>query len=151
MKIKADFDVNFYLDSDLLKSEMKRPLKCFKQDNNYIVNVKTTLYFTQCSYYETYFLNEVIQSINVEFKGIITENGIKNFIYCSIDDMPLSFDSLKDFKINSIKIKGQNKVITSKDYDFEKDRELLNDLKNIILDECSLNFEVETISEVVYE
>ena len=151
MKIKADFDVNCYLNSALLKSEMKRPLKWFKQDNNYIVNVKATFYFTQYSYYEIYFLDEEIQSVNVEFKGIITENEIKDFIYCSIDDMPLSFDSLKDFKINSIKIKGQNKVITSKDYDFEKDRELLNDLKNIILDECSLNFEVETISEVVYE
>ena len=151
MKIRADFDVNCYLDSELLKSEMKRPLKWFKQDNNYIVNVKTTLYFMQHSYYEIYFLDEKIQSINVEFKGIITENGIKDFIYCSIDDMPLSFDSLKDFKINSIKIKGQNKVITSTQYDFEKDRELLNDLKNIILDECSLNFEVETMSEVVYE
>lgn len=151
MKIRADFDVNCYLDSDLLKSEMKRPLKWFKQDNNYILNVKTTLYFMQDSYYEIYFLDKEIQSVNVEFKGIINENGIKNFIHCFTEDMPLSFDSLKDFKINSIKIKGQNKVITSKDYDFEKDRELLNDLKNIILDECSLNFEVETISEVVYE
>ena len=100
---------------------MKRPLKLVKQDNNYVVNVKATLYFSQYSYYEIYFLDEEIQSVNVEFKGIITENGIKDFIYCSIDDMPLSFDSLKDFKINSIKIKGQNKVITSKDYDFEKD------------------------------
>lgn len=129
---------------------MKRPLKWFKRDNNYVVNVKTTLYFTQYSYYEIYFLDKEIQSANVEFKGIVTENGIKDFIYCSIDDMPLSFDSLKDFKINSIKTKGQNKAITSKDYDFEKDRELLNDLKNIILDGCSLSFEVETISEVVY-
>ena len=77
MKIKADFDVNFYLDSDLLKSEMKRPLKWFKQDNNYIVNVKTTLYFTQYGYYEIYFLDGKIQSVNVEFKGIISENGIK--------------------------------------------------------------------------
>lgn len=151
MKIRAEFDVNCYLISELLKNEMKRPLKWFKQDNNYIVNVKTTLYFTQYSYYEIYFLDEKIQSVNVEFKGIITENEIKDFIYCSIDDMPLSFDSLKDFKINSIKIKGQNKVITSTQYDFGKDRELLNDLKNIILDECSLDFEVETISEVVYE
>ena len=151
MKIRADFDVNCYLISELLKNEMKRPLKWFKQDNNYVVNVKTTLYFTQYSYYEIYFLDKEIQSANVEFKGIITENGIKDFIYCSIDDMPLSFDSLKDFKINSIKTKGQNKVITSKDYDFEKDTELLKDLKSIALDECSLNFEVETISEVIYE
>lgn len=150
MNIRADFDVNCYLISELLKNEMKRPLKWFKRDNNYVVNVKTTLYFTQYSYYEIYFLDKEIQSANVEFKGIVTENGIKDFIYCSIDDMPLSFDSLKDFKINSIKTKGQNKAITSKDYDFEKDRELLNDLKNIILDGCSLSFEVETISEVVY-
>ena len=151
MNIRADFDVNCYLNSDLLKSEMKRPLKWFKQDNNYVVNVKTTLYFTQYSYYEIYFLDKEIQSANVEFKGIITENGIKDFIYCSIDDMPLSFDSLKDFKINSIKTKGQNKVITSKDYDFEKDTELLQELKDIILDTCNLNFEIKTISEVVYE
>ena len=151
MKIKADFDVNCYLNSELLKSEMKRPLKLVKQDNNYVVNVKTTLYFTQYSYYEIYFLDKKIQSANVEFKGIITENGIKDFIYCSIDDMPLSFNSIEDFKINSIKTKGRAKVITSTQYDFEKDTELLKDLKNIALDECSLNFEVETISEVVYE
>nr|DAK67184.1 MAG TPA: hypothetical protein [Caudoviricetes sp.] len=151
MNIRADFHVNCYLDSNLLKSEMKRPLKWFKQDNNYIVNVKATLYFTQHSYYEIYFLDKEIQSVNVEFKGIISENGIKNFIHCFTEDMSLSFNSIEDFKINSIKTKGQNKVITSKDYDFEKDRELLNDLKNIILDECSLNFEVETISEVIYE
>ena len=151
MKIRADFDVNCYLDSDLLKNEMKRPLKWFKQDNNYVINVKTTLYFAQCSYYEIYFLNEEIQSVNFEFKGIISENRIKDFIHCSVEDMSLSFSSIEDLKINSIKTKGRNKVITSKDYDFEKDTELLNDLKNIILDECSLNFEVETISEVVYE
>ena len=133
MKIRADFDVNCYLNSDLLKSEMKRPLKWFKQDNNYVVNVKTRLCFSQ-SYYEIYFLDKEIQSVNVEFKGIISENGIKNFIHCSAEDMSLSFNSIEDFKINSIKIKGQNKVITSEDYDFEKDTELLQELKDIILD-----------------
>ena len=65
--------------------------------------------------------------------------------------MSLSFNSIEDFKINSIKTKGQNKVITSKDYDFEKDTELLQELKDIILDTCNLNFEIKTISEVVYE
>ena len=151
MNIRADFDVNCYLISDLLKSEMKRPLKWVKQDNNYVVNVKATLYFTQYSYYKIYFLDKKIQSVNVEFKGIISENGIKNFIHCFTEDMSLSFNSIEDFKINSIKTKGQNKVTTNKDYDFEKDTELLKDLKNIALDECSLNFEVETISEVIYE
>jgi hypothetical protein len=151
MNIRADFDVNCYLNSDLLKSEMKRPLKWFKQDNNYVVNVKATLYFTQYSYWEVYFLDGEIQSVNVEFKGIISENGIKNFIHCFIEDMSLSFNSIEDFKINSIKTKGRAKVITSTQYDFEKDTELLKDLKIIALDECSLNFEVETISEVVYE
>lgn len=151
MKIRADFDVNCYLDSYLLKSEMKRPLKWFKQDNNYIVNVKATLYFTQYSYYEIYFLDKEIQSVNVEFKGIISENGIKNFIHCFTEDMLLSFNSIEDFKINSIKIKGQNKVTTNKDYDFEKDTVLLKDLKSIALDECRLNFEIKTINEVVYE
>lgn len=151
MKIRADFDVNCYLISVLLKSEMKRPLKLVKQDNNYTVNVKATLYFAQCSYYEIYFLDGEIQSVNVEFKGIISKNGIKNFIHCSAEDMPLSFNSIEDLKINSIKTKGRAKVITSTQYDFEKDTELLKDLKNIALDECSLNFEVETISEVVYE
>ena len=151
MKIRADFDVNCYLNSVLLKSEMKRPLKWFKQDNNYIVNVKTTLYFMQHSYYEIYFLDGEIQSINVEFKGIITENGIKDFIHCFTEDMSLSFNSIEDFKINSIKTKGRAKVITSTQYDFEKDTELLKDLKSIALDECSLNFEVETISEEFYE
>ena len=151
MKIKADFDVNCYLISELLKNEMKRPLKWFKQDNNYIVNVKATLYFTQYSFWEVYFLDEEIQSVNVEFKGIISENRIKNFIHCSAEDMSLSFNSIEDFKINSIKTKGQNKVITSTQYDFEKDTELLKDLKIIALAECCLDFEVETISEVVYE
>lgn len=150
MNIRADFDVNCYLISYLLKSEMKRPLKWFKQDNNYIVNVKARLCFSQ-SYYEIYFLDGAIQSVNVEFKGIISENGIKNFIHCFTEDMSLSFNSIEDFKINSIKTKGRAKVITSTQYDFEKDTELLKDLKNIALDECSLNFEVETISEVVYE
>lgn len=149
MKIRADFDVNCYLDSDLLKSEMKRPLKWFKQDNNYIVNVKARLCFSQ-SYYEIYFLDKEIQSVNVEFKGIISENGIKNFIHCFTEDMSLSFNSIEDFKINSIKTKGRAKVITSTQCDFEKDTELLKNLKIIALDECSLNFEVETISEVVY-
>ena len=150
MKIRADFDLNCYLDSVLLKSEMKRPLKWFKQDNNYIVNVKARLCFSQ-SYYKIYFLDGAIQSVNVEFKGIISENGIKNFIHCFTEGMSLSFNSIEDFKINSIKTKGRAKVITSTQYDFEKDTELLKDLKNIALDECSLNFEVETISEVVYE
>lgn len=150
MNIRADFDVNCYLNSVLLKSEMKRPLKWFKQDNNYIVNVKATLYFTQYSYWDVYFLDGEIQSVNVEFKGIISENEIKNFIHCFTEDMSLSFNSIEDFKINSIKTKGRAKVITSTQYDFEKDTELLKDLKSIALDECSLNFEVETISEVVY-
>lgn len=149
MNIRADFDVNCYLISYLLKSEMKRPLKWIKQDNNYIVNVKARLCFSQ-SYYGIYFLDGAIQSVNVEFKGIISENGIKNFIHCFTEDMSLSFNSIEDFKINSIKTKGRAKVITSTQYDFEKDTELLKDLKNIALDECSLNFEVETISEVVY-
>ena len=151
MNIRADFDVNCYLDSDLLKREMKRPLKWFKTNDGCIVNAKASFRFTEDSYYEPRFLNKKIQNVNVEFKGFIPENEIKEFIHYSAEDMSLSFCIIKNFKINSIKIKGQNKVITSKDYDFEKDRELLNDLKNIILDECNLDFEVETISEVVYE
>ena len=151
MKIRADFDVNCYLISELLKSEMKRPLKLVKQDNNYIVNVKATLYFTQYSFWKVYFLDGKIQSVNVEFKGIISKNGIKNFIHCSAEDMSLSFNSIEDFKINSIKTKGRSKVITSTQYDFEKDTELLKDLKSIALDECRLNFEIKTINEVVYE
>lgn len=151
MKIRADFDVNCYLISELLKSEMKRPLKLVKQDNNYIVNVKATLYFTQYSFWKVYFLDGEIQSVNVEFKGIISKNGIKNFIHCSAEDMSLSFNSIEDFKINSIKTKGRSKVITSTQYDFEKDTELLKDLKSIALDECRLNFEIKTINEVVYE
>ena len=151
MRIKADFDVNCYLDSDLLKTEMKRPLKWVKQDNNYIVNVKVRLCFSRCSYYEIYFLDEEIQSVNVEFKGIINEKSIKTFIHCSEEDMLFSFNNIEDFKINSIKTKGRAKVITSENYDFEKDIELLKDLKSIALDECNLDFEVETISEVVYE
>lgn len=151
MKIRADFDVNCYLISELLKSEMKRPLKLVKQDNNYIVNVKATLYFTQYSFWKVYFLDGEIQSVNVEFKGIISKNGIKNFIHCSAEDMSLSFNSIEDFKINSIKTKGRSKVITSTHYDFEKDTELLKDLKSIALDECRLNFEIKTINEVVYE
>ena len=151
MKIRADFDVNCYLNSGLIKSEMKRPLKWVKQDNNYIVNVKVRLCFSQCSYYEIYFLDEEIQSVNVEFKGIINEKSIKTFIHCSEEDMLFSFNSIENFKINSIKTKERNKVITSTQYDFEKDTELLKDLKIIALAECSLDFEVETISEVVYE
>lgn len=151
MKIRADFEVNCYLDSDLLKREMKRPLKWFNINTGCIVNAKASFRFTEDSYYQPYFLNEKIQNINVEFIGIISENEIKEFIHFSAENMPLSFYSIKNFKINSIKIKGRNKVITSKDYDFEKDTELLKELRNIILDECSLNFEVETISEVVYE
>lgn len=151
MKIRADFEVNCYLDSDLLKREMKRPLKWFKTNTGCIVNVKASFCFTEDSYYEIYFIGEKTQSVNVEFKGIISENKIKEFIHYSAEDMPLSFDSIEDLKINSIKTKGRNKVITNENYDFENDTELLKKLKNIILDECSLNFEVETISEVVYE
>lgn len=152
MKIKAEFDVNCYLDSYLLKREMKRPLKLVKTDNGYIVNIKASFNLAEDNYYEElYFLNKKIQNVNVEFKGIINENEIKDFIHYSAEDMPLYFDSIENFKINSIKIKGQNKVITSKDYDFEKDTELLQELKDIILDTCNLNFEIKTISEVVYE
>lgn len=151
MNIRADFDVNCYLISDLLKSEMKRPLKWFKQDNNYIVNVKASFRFTEDSYYELYFLDKKIQNVNIKFKGIISESEIKEFIHYSAEDMFMIFNNIVDFKINSIKIKGQNKVITSKDYDFEKDTELLQDLKKVAFEECSLSFEVETISEVVYE
>ena len=151
MRIKADFNVDCFLNSDLSKSENKRPLKWVKKDDDYVVNVKASFYFTQDSYYEIYFENKKIQSANVEFKGVMSDNGVQTFIYYSAEDMELKFYDIKDLKINSLKLKGQNKVITSKDYDFEKDTELLQDLKNIILDECSLNFEVETISEVVYE
>lgn len=152
MKIRAEFDVNCYLDSYLLKREMKRPLKLVKTDNYYIVNIKASFNLAEDNYYEElYFLNKKIQNVNVEFKGIINENEIKDFIHYSAEDMPLHFDSIENFKINSIKIKGQNKVITSKDYDFEKDTELLQELKDIILDTCNLNFEIKTISEVVYE
>ena len=151
MKIRADFEVNCYLDSDLLKREMKRPLKWFNINTGCIVNAKASFRFTEDSYYQPYFLNEKIQNINVEFIGIISENEIKEFIHFSAENMPLSFYSIEDLKINSIKLKGQNKVITSENYDFEKDIELLKDLKSIALDECNLDFEVETISEVVYE
>lgn len=151
MKIRAEFDAQCYLFNCLLNNKMGKPLKWIKTDNNCIVNVKASFHFTEDSYYEPYFLDKKIQNVNVEFKCIINENGIKDFIHYSAEDMPLSFDSIEDLKINSIKIKGQNKVITNKDYDFEEDTELLQELKDIMLDDCSLDFEIETISEVVYE
>lgn len=36
MKIRAEFDVDCFLNSDLSKSENKRPLKWVKKDDDYI-------------------------------------------------------------------------------------------------------------------
>lgn len=150
MKIRADCDVQCYLCKNVL-DHVTEPLNFIKEDNQYILNIKIKSSIKDVFGRTFYFNDKEIESIDIEYKGILKYINFLDLICFSEEIMCVYLDDIQDLKINSIKLAEKNEVITNENYDFSKDKKFFKSFKKFLYKQFHLIFEIKLESEEVQE
>ena len=150
MRIKADCDVECYLRKDV-SDRVTEPLNFIKEDNQYILNIKIKNRIKDVFGKTCYFYDKEIESIDIEYKGILKHINFLDLICFSEEITCVYLDDIQDLKINSIKLAEKNEVITNENYDFSKDEKFLKSFKKFLSKQFHLIFEIKLESEEVQE
>lgn len=146
MKIKAEFDVNCYLCINVL-DHVTESLNFIKEDNQYILNIKIKDRIKDVYGKTFYFYDKEIESIDIEYKGILKHINFLDLICFSEEISCVYLDDIQDLKINSIKLAEKNEVITNENYDFSKDKKFLKSFKKFLSKQFHLIFEIKLENE----
>ncbi|WP_461467079.1 hypothetical protein [Parvimonas micra] len=150
MKIRADCDVNCYLCINVL-DHVTGTLNFIKEDNQYILNIKIKDRIKDVFGKTSYFYDKEIESIDIEYKGILKYINFLDLICFSEEIISVYLDDIQDLKINSIKLAEKNEVITNENYDFSKDKKFFKSFKKFLSKQFHLIFEIKLESEEVQE
>lgn len=143
MILEAKFDIISYLWSNIILENEINDFHWEKENKNYVTKIKFKSTISNDSYYENYFGDEkIIEILDVEFKGVLKNVNVKDFINYDINNMDVLFDDIKDLKINNIKF-NENQICN-----FE-DKELLKNVRKFLLEYFTLKFNVNIKNEKI--
>lgn len=143
MILEAKFDIISYLWSNIILENEINDFHWEKENKNYVTKIKFKSTISNDSYYENYFVDgEKIENLDVEFKGILKNVNVKDFISYDINNTDVLFDDIKDLKINNIKF-NENQICN-----FE-DKELLKNVRKFLLEYFTLKFNVDVKNEII--
>lgn len=146
--MKADCDVNCYLCINVL-DHVTVTLNFIKEDNQYILNIKIKDRIKDVFGKTFYFYDKEIESIDIEYKGILKYINFLDLICFSEEINCVYLNDIQNLKINSIKLAEKNEVITNENYDFSKDKKFLKTFKKFLKKQYHLIFEIKLESEEV--
>lgn len=143
MILEAKFDILSYLWSNIILENEINEFIWKKENKNYVVKINLKSTISNNSYYKNYFGDgEKIENLDVEFKGILKNVNVKDFISYDINNTDVLFDDIKDLKINNIKF-NENQICN-----FE-DKELLKNVRKFLLEYFTLKFNVDVKNEII--
>lgn len=143
MILEAKFDIISYLWSNIILENEINDFHWEKENKNYVTKIKFKSTISNDSYYENYFgYEKIIEILDVEFKGVLKNVNVKDFINYDINNMDVLFDDIKDLKINNIKF-NENQICN-----FE-DKELLKNVRKFLLGYFTLKFNVNIKNEKI--
>ena len=109
MKIRADCDVRCYLCKNVL-DHVTDSLNFIKEENQYILNIKIKSSIKDVYGKTFYFYDKEIESIDIEYKGILKYINFLNLICFSEEIMCVYLNDIQDLKINSIKLAEKTRL-----------------------------------------
>lgn len=143
MILETKFDILSYLWSNIIIENEINEFIWKKENKNYVVKIKLKSTISNNSYYENYFgYGEKIENLDVEFKGILKNVNVKDFISYDINNTDVLFDDIKDLKINNIKF-NENQICN-----FE-DKKLLKNVRKFLLEYFTLKFNINIKNEII--
>lgn len=143
MILESKFDIISYLWSNIILENEINDFLWKKENKNYVTKIKFKSTISNDSCYENYFEDEkIIEILDVEFKGILKNVNVKDFISYDINNIDVLFDDIKDLKINNIKF-NENQICN-----FE-DKELLKNVRKFLLEYFTLKFNIDVKNEII--
>ena len=148
MKIRADFDVNYYFYDSFTMENIDKKVELKKCNDGYITS-KINFIIDYIGYYPE-ITDKGISRVKVSFKGKTTRN-IAELCYCSEEKMEFFFDEIEELEIISLKLEGVRNHLKYSDCSFYKNQEFEKNIKYYLCNNIAVVPEIIVKSEVVYE
>lgn len=150
MEIRADFDVRFRLFNLSTNSHINHPTKFIQVKDGYSFieenNIQTVIVYN----YSMIYFDKKVKKVKVKFKGKLNKH-IDELCFLAKREEEITFDSIEDLEIISIKFTDTEDFIPYKDSELYKKTNFVKALKQEIQENIYISITCELLDEVVYE
>lgn len=150
MEIRADFDVIFRLFNLSTNSHINHPTKFIQVKDGYSFitenNIQTVIVYN----YSMIYFDKKVKKVKVKFKGKLNKH-IDKLCFLATRKEEITFDSIEDLEIISIKFTDTEDFIPYKDSELYKKTTFVKAVKQEIQENIYISITCELLDEVVYE
>lgn len=150
MEIRADFDVRFRLFNLSTNSHINHPAKFIQVRDGYSFITKNNIQTVIVYNYSMIFFDKKVEKVKVKFKGKLNKH-IDKLCFLATRKEEITFDSIEDLEIISIKFTDTEDFIPYKDSELYKKTTFVKAVKQEIQENIYISITCELLDEVVYE
>lgn len=150
MEIRADFDVRFRLFNFSTNSHINCQTKFIQVKDGYSFITKNNIQTVIVYNYSMIFFDKEVEKVKVKFKGKLNKH-INELSFLATREEEITFDSIEDLEIISIKFTDTEDFIPFKDSELYKKTTFIKAVKQEIQENIYISIMVELLDEVVYE
>lgn len=150
MEIKADFDVRFRLFNLSTNSHINHPTKFIQVKDGYSFITKNNIQTVIVYNYSMIFFDKKVEKVKVKFKGKLNKH-IDNLCFLATREEEITFDSIENLEIISVKFTDTEDFIPFKDSELYKKTTFVKAVKQEIQENIYISITCELLDEVVYE
>ena len=150
MKIRGDFEFRFSLFNLSTNSHINHSTKFIQVRDGYSFitknNIQTVIFYN----YSMIFFDKKVEKVKVKFKGKLNKH-IDKLCFLATRKEEITFDSIEDLEIISIKFTDTEDFIPYKDSELYKKTTFVKAVKQEIQENIYISITCELLDEVVYE
>lgn len=150
MDIRADFDVRFRLFNLSTNSHINHPTKFIQVKDGYSFITKNNIQTVIVYNYSMIFFDKKVEKVKVKFKGKLNKH-INNLCFLATREEEITFDSIENLEIISVKFTDTEDFIPFKDSELYKKTTFVKAVKQEIQENIYVSITCELLDEVVYE
>lgn len=150
MEIRADFDVRFRLFNLSTNSHINHPAKFIQVKDGYSFITKNNIQTVIVYNYSMIFFDKKVEKVKVKFKGKLNKH-IDNLCFLATREEEITFDSIENLEIISVKFTDTEDFIPFKDSELYKKTTFVKAVKQEIQENIYISITCELLDEVVYE
>ena len=150
MEIRADFDVRFRLFNLSTNSHINHPTKFIQVKDGYSFITKNNIQTVIVYNYSMIFFDKKVEKVKVKFKGKLNKH-INNLCFLATREEEITFDSIENLEIISVKFTDTEDFIPFKDSELYKKTTFVKAVKQEIQENIYVSITCELLDEVVYE
>ena len=150
MKIRADFDVRFRLFNLSTNSHINHSTRFIQVRDGYSFITKNSIQTIIVYNYSMIFFDKEVEKVKVKFKGKLNTH-IDNLCFLARREEEITFDSIEDLEIISIKFADIEDFIPYKGSELYKKKVFVEAIKQEIQENMYISITVELLDDEVYE